>query len=375
MKMIILFTFFFSSVLIAQQTAEYQYSFILSDEFNNSEELILGKDPFGSDGIDTLFGEEFVPHVPAGEFGARFQLPIDTSITTTKDIRFGCYWGTGHEHLIDISYTSGSSSISVDWEWDSLLIFGLMHVTFLNPYNGQILSFYSWPTDSSFFQVPISLDKIEIWTMYNGTLSTEVYDLYNPNGGEIVEGGSIYTITYYSFQLFPGLNIEFSSDSGQTWEFIVENYWSPSMTYDWQVPEISSLNCLIRLGDYPCVYDVSDSVFTITYPVSAENENNLPTKFSLSQNYPNPFNPSTKIKYSIPGAPLSFEEGLVVRLIIYDVLGNEVATLVNEEQSPGEYEVEFSVGQESIPALPSGIYFYTLKAGEFVQTKKMVLLK
>jgi len=175
MKKIILFTIFFSSVSLAQISAEYQYAFIFSDEINNTEELILGKDPFGSDGIDTLFGEHYVSQVPAGEFGVRFQLPIDTSIYTIKDIRFGCYWATGHQHLIDISYATGSSSISVDWEWDSFLEFGLMDVIFINPYNGQILSSHSWFSDSSFYQIQNSLDKIEIWTTYNGTLSWETF--------------------------------------------------------------------------------------------------------------------------------------------------------------------------------------------------------
>jgi hypothetical protein len=62
-------------------------------------------------------------------------------------------------------------------------------------------------------------------------------------------------------------------------------------------------------------------------------------------------------------------------LKVYDILGNEVATLVNEEQAPGTYEVEFSVAQVSRPEITSGVYFYQLKAGNFIETKKMLLLK
>jgi photosystem II stability/assembly factor-like uncharacterized protein len=105
--------------------------------------------------------------------------------------------------------------------------------------------------------------------------------------------------------------------------------------------------------------------------------------FVLYQNYPNPFNPSTKIKFTIPNTPLSFGEGLGVRLVVYDVLGNEIATLINEEKQPGVYEVEFNVSQVSRTEIASGIYFYQLKArgpetssGQgFIETKKMVLLK
>ena len=88
-----------------------------------------------------------------------------------------------------------------------------------------------------------------------------------------------------------------------------------------------------------------------------------PSVFSLSQNYPNPFNPSTTINYQIP--ELSF-----VTIKVYDVLGNEVAALVNEQKPAGKYEVGFNASE-----LVSGVYFYTLSAGEFVQSKRMLLLK
>jgi len=83
----------------------------------------------------------------------------------------------------------------------------------------------------------------------------------------------------------------------------------------------------------------------------------------LTQNYPNPFNPSTKIKYQIP--ELSF-----VTIKVYDVLGKEVTTLINEEKPAGSYEVEFDASR-----LPSGVYFYRLQAGSFIETKKMILLR
>lgn len=93
-----------------------------------------------------------------------------------------------------------------------------------------------------------------------------------------------------------------------------------------------------------------------------------PGEFSIEQNYPNPFNPSTKIKYSIPA--VGSRDRVSVELKVYDVLGNEVAILVNEEKPAGEYEIEFNGAK-----LPSGIYFYQLKGEGFLQTKKMVLLK
>ena len=100
-------------------------------------------------------------------------------------------------------------------------------------------------------------------------------------------------------------------------------------------------------------------------PVSVEEESILqsPITFNLYQNYPNPFNPTTSIQYQV-------SSNTQVSLKVYDVLGNEVETLVNEENPAGSYEVKFDAAQ-----LSSGIYFYKLQAGSFVETKKMIYLK
>ncbi|MCH7516620.1 MAG: T9SS type A sorting domain-containing protein [Bacteroidetes bacterium] len=103
-------------------------------------------------------------------------------------------------------------------------------------------------------------------------------------------------------------------------------------------------------------------------PVTSVEDEITVAEFELDQNYPNPFNPTTKIKFTIQSDVR--REMLNVSLKVYDVLGNEIVILVNEEKPSGSYEVEFS-GAE----LPSGIYFYKLDAGNFSDTKKMMLLK
>ena len=132
----------------------------------------------------------------------------------------------------------------------------------------------------------------------------------------------------------------------------------------WTVPNILTTQARIKISDIslPSIYDVSDEPFRINYVVSVD-ENVVVTEYKLHQNYPNPFNPYTTIKYQVP--ELSF-----VSLKVYDVLGREVATLVNEEKSAGTYEVEINEA-----SLSSGIYFYNLQAGSFIETKKMVLMK
>ncbi len=103
---------------------------------------------------------------------------------------------------------------------------------------------------------------------------------------------------------------------------------------------------------------------------------NLPTEIRLENNYPNPFNPTTTIKYTIP-TPLNppfakggNARGVFITLKVYDILGNEVSTLVNKQQSPGNYSVIFDANN-----LPSGVYFYTLRVNSLVQNKKMMLLR
>ncbi len=115
--------------------------------------------------------------------------------------------------------------------------------------------------------------------------------------------------------------------------------------------------------------------FIINNSVTDISEEIFPEQFYLSQNYPNPFNPSTKIKFTIPSSVILSGAKNLVSLKVYDLLGKEVATLVNEELSAGEYEVEFPSHPGEVRNLTSGIYLYQLKASSFIQTKKMILLK
>jgi photosystem II stability/assembly factor-like uncharacterized protein len=147
----------------------------------------------------------------------------------------------------------------------------------------------------------------------------------------------------------------FSSDSGKTWieqPMPTETLEGRDMIFvDDHHGWIASDNGIYFTEHGNQVMGIKDQKFV------------LPDKFELKQNYPNPFNPSTKIQYQVVG-------NFYVYLKIYDVLGNEVETLVNEEKPAGVYEVEFDGSN-----LSSGIYFYQLKAGNFVETRKMILLR
>jgi hypothetical protein len=137
-------------------------------------------------------------------------------------------------------------------------------------------------------------------------------------------------------------------------------------------------------GGYNSIYSGGTVLTTGNFPIGIGKVNsNFPEIFSLSQNYPNPFNPVTKIKYSLPNpspanSGINSRGALQVKLIIYDILGREIQTLVNENKKPGTYEVDWDGSR-----FASGVYFYRLVTDDpstsseqgFVETKKMVLVK
>jgi hypothetical protein len=242
---------------------------------------------------------------------------------------------------------------------------------------------YAWPQSqySRFFR---SSDNGQTWEIIiEGNVVHQIVEdvssnLYATSGNGLMisedEGktwitknifGSWCLATDYSGRIYHGLT--FSSDKGNTWFDLPISGFSAGFNEDMVINHSNRIYAASTDGIF---YGEADSLV-----VSVGNIE--PTKtFSLSQNFPNPFNPSTKIKYTIPSVSLrQAQSDSWVTLKVYDVLGNEIATLVNEEKQPGNYEVEFNVAQVSRPELSSGVYFYQLKAGSYIETKKMVLIK
>ena len=140
----------------------------------------------------------------------------------------------------------------------------------------------------------------------------------------------------------------------------------------YNIPAGQSINVAFAIAAGKSVQEATDAIIEsrLKYQSLTDVKNSLngtPLTFELDQNYPNPFNPSTAIRYSVPAGKTSMQ---LVTLKVYDVLGREVSTLVNEEKSAGNYEIKFNA-----TTLPSGVYFYRFVAGNFHQTKKMILLK
>jgi hypothetical protein len=147
-------------------------------------------------------------------------------------------------------------------------------------------------------------------------------------------------------------------------------------------PQASTGNYTGAWGCYPylpsgnvLISDMVTGLYVLKFTpgvTSTENEAEIPDEFILQQNYPNPFNPSTKIIFTVSPSVIASgtKQSQLVTLKVYDVLGNEVAILVNENKSAGSYEINFDATN-----LPSGIYLARLQSGSKIQTIKMSLLK
>jgi len=200
-------------------------------------------------------------------------------------------------------------------------------------------------------QVLISLDSGKAWTPIGGELSNLGSGSFQPADEPVYDGKEdkwtkeIIDLNQFSNEKIL-LRFQLNSD-----ELVEED--------GWYVDDIQ-------------VFEYQNKI------VSVAKSSNIPNEFSLEQNYPNPFNPSTTIRYAIPTVERDlsrsdgskFKSALQVTLKVYDILGREVAVLINQPQTAGNYEVKFDSKE-----MTSGIYFYTLLSGEFVQSCKMILLK
>jgi hypothetical protein len=155
------------------------------------------------------------------------------------------------------------------------------------------------------------------------------------------------------------------------WQFInssnspVPSNWFTEGLSDSRNNKIYILSSFQPYQNYGLIFYNQDSVIV----TSAEHNSLTINNFYLFQNYPNPFNPITKIKFSVPNSE-------IVQIKVFDILGKEIKTLLNEYKQAGTYEVEFSTGSfGDATSLPSGVYFYRIISGNYSETKKMILLR
>jgi hypothetical protein len=218
-----------------------------------------------------------------------------------------------------------------------------------------------------YWRVRSKLDTLKSdWsTVWSFETADPYISVITPDGGEILKQQDSVLIRW-STNIFD--KVEISLLQNGSLSQVIDSSDAITEAYRWVIPSTmntgSGFKIQIRSKNDPSVLDTSNSSFNIDYASSIEaNDNAIPSAYSLSQNYPNPFNPSTTIKFDLK------ESGLVL-LKIYDVLGREVTTLLNEVKSAGSYSINFNASN-----ITSGIYFYKIQSGSFSQIRKMVLIK
>ncbi len=354
---------------------------------NNSRVLTCGVDSMATDSIDSFLGEYWlfcfmgVADVesdcqPVDFFNAAFDLPTPPPPNSFlwgsyKDFRNGMIPYSGTEtYWIYYQKYSTATALYISWNFPEGVTGLLQDVI------GGIILNYPMP-DSGTFTHPYFMLFNSVWMTLTYQNVTPV-ELISFNASVVNNNVQLNWTTATEtnnsgFEIQRGPSLIPSQREG-TLQIPLWGDWGaigfvPGFGTTTEPKSYSFVDENVSTGVYK--YRLKQIDFDGSFEYSNEIEVQVdftPKDFVLYQNYPNPFNPNTVISYQLPVTGN-------VTLKVYDILGNEVATLVNEEKQPGVYEVEFCVGQDSSPDIASGIYFYRLRVGSFTNTKKMILAK
>ena len=232
-----------------------------------------------------------------------------------------------------------------------------------------LIGSYAWTLPSGNIQqgrIKISdMTKSAVYDMNESSFAVKQIIVIAPIDNSTFKVGETQIIQWKTYNI-ANVKLEYSTDSGTTWNKINDNVPSSVGYYYWIVPDSPSEFCSVKISDASnlSTYATNGNFFSIKdIPTSVAVNESKPVKYDLLQNYPNPFNPTTEIQYQIP------IDGFVT-LKIYNLLGEEIGTLVNKEMNAGFYRVIFDGS-----SLPSGVYIYKIQAGNFTSAKKLMLVK
>ncbi len=308
-----------------------------------------------NDGVDIQECEDInggynIGWVSAGEWLA-YSVLVSTDGSYNFESRLAASSGGGIYHFeIDGNDVTGPINVSGTGGWQTWATFVKQGV-----HLSQGTKIFKIVIDQGEF----NLNKIDV---VPAGVSSQI-KLISPNGNEVWGKNFVHEIKWESVKV-SDLQIGYSTDGGIHWNFVTTGTPAAYGTYRWLVPNIDSDSCKVMLIDKnnSSLRAESENTFTITQLSDVKDEN-LIKDYSLKQNYPNPFNPSTTINFSIPKSEF-------VSLKVYDILGREISTLINEAKNAGNYSLDFHAEN-----LPSGIYFYKITSGSFSELKKMILLR
>jgi hypothetical protein len=393
----------------------------VTDNGGGTQTLHMGLDPSATDGLDAALGEaELPPSPPTGVFDARF-VGDDISVTTLqqgslRDYRQGSWPATSTStKMHEVKYQVGTgTTITLNWTLPSGVSGQLQDVI-----TGTVVNEAMNGTGNYTVTNPSGLSKLKITLTYGSNGGGTRLDIPLTVGDN---GGATQTLHFgldpaatdgidtalAEAELPPSpptgvFDARFVGDDISvtglqqgslrdyrhgSWPTVVPLTTVHEVKYQVGTGSTIMLSCTLPSGVSGQLQDVitgtvvnvamsgtvdytvtnpsglSKLKITMTYVPSAVKESEgLPERYVLEQNYPNPFNPSTTIRYSLPMRSH-------VKLTVYSTLGQAVAELVNREVEIGYHEVTFNASQ-----LSSGIYFYRIRAGEFIQTRKLVLIR
>ena len=340
---------------------------------NNSRVLTCGIDSMATDSIDSFLGEYWLfCHLILEEvIPTAFRMIIlklfwiyqlnptySFEFGSWKDFRYGIipYSGIRTYKICCIPY-GAATAVYISWDFPEGVT-GLLQDGF-----GGLLFNYQMPDSGTYtnpYYLQLGVMGINLVLTYQNVIPVELISF----NATLLDDNVDLIGQQQQKQITLGLRLNglrFQLRTGQGWQ---EIGFVPGFGTTTEPKSYSFIDENITTGIYK--YRLKQIDFDGSFEYSNEIEVEVdftPKEFVLYQNYPNPFNPNTVISYQLPVTGN-------VTLKVYDILGNEVATLVNEEKQPDIYEVKFDAS-----ALASGLYLYKLQAGSFVQTKKMILLK
>lgn len=246
--------------------------------------------------------------------------------------------------------------------WSSSILYNENKIYLHGYTNFENKIFITTDTGKTFLEISV---PVSLYGENGLTINSSNHLFFTSDGIYFSENPYIYWTKLYqnsSYSIFIDLadniyssvvdGIIHSNNNGNNWELIFTENISRAFAHDLKI-EGNSL--FIATNSY--------GLYELQIPTSVEEGTDLVTSYQLHQNYPNPFNPTTKIKFSISQSDL-------VKIRVYDILGKEIQTLLNEYKTTGTYEVEFDASY-----LPSGVYFYRMISGSYAETKKMILLR
>ena len=301
------------------------------------------------------------------DYGATWSMPMTADAVISLAVTGSTVYAGGYDNGVYRSTNNG-----LNWTQTSLTgnCINALSISGNDIYAGTIYNGVYISTNAGVSWTKTSLGDKYVWSVT--TSGTKVYAgstngiYYSSNSGTTwtnigLTGINVYSILLNGSNIFAGTNSGFASstNNGTNWVFHNDGFQN----------NIALIHSVILMNNYLIVGTDGWGIYRrpMLEVIGIRNvSTEIPAKYYLGQNYPNPFNPSTDIRFQIP---LSGE----VSLKVYDISGKEVEVLVNDKLEAGEYIVRFDAGQYG--SLASGVYFYRLQAGDFSDTRKLILLK